>query len=407
MSTARRHQTLGNRATRAAALTVVLATGLGLGLVASAPAGAADRRGPSVSSGSGVLALDWGDLDKTPRAGRGDVVIMQSWEYPRIPQLRQDNPGVTILMYKDVSATVKEAESATGRFPSGVGYDDVAATHPEWFLRDRTGTIVEWSDWSGLYPMDIANRSYQATWSSNVLAELRQHDWDGVMMDDVLTWRSHSTFGDRVPTALPDDAAQYAATTSFLSRVGPRIKAAGYLAVPNVSVEWDNWRTTMADWTRYVSGWENEHFTNWQGDSARFSGADWQWKHDLAVWLADRDVPLYAVTYGSASDTVAQTFHRASWLLTWNGRTGASIFVPSELDASHWQPAATRSVGRPLGAARQLPNGTWIRRFSAGIVTVNPTTAPQTTNLGGTYRRGARRVARIQLAPSTAAILLR
>jgi Hypothetical glycosyl hydrolase family 15 len=357
-------------------------------------ASAARVGSPSWRTGNGVLTLDWGDLDKTPQAPRGDVVVMQSWEYSRIPALRKKHPGITILMYKDASAVVKEAESATGRFPAGMGYDWVAANRPDWFLRDRTGRIIEWSDWRGLYPMDIADRGYQQTWSRNVLAELRAHRWDGVMMDDVLTILSHDTVGDRVSTRIPDDQAQYAATASFLSRVAPQIRRAGYLAVPNLSIEWDNWRTALSEWTPYVSGWENEHFTNWPGQDGRFAGADWRWKLDAARWLAARKVPLLAVTYGPTRDRVGQTYHRATWLLSWNGRTGASVYVPDELDASHWLPAATRSVGRPLGPARERSDGTWTRRFARGVVAVNPTTQP-------------RRVLGVRLAPTTARIRTR
>ena len=343
-------------------------------VVTSAPAPAADPRpttarasAPTWGTGNGVLALDWGDLDKTPQAPRGDVVVMQSWEYPRIPALRKQHPDITILMYKDASAVVKQAESATGRYPAGMGYDWVAAQHPSWFLRDRTGQIIEWSDWRGLYPMDIADPGYQQTWARNVLTELRAHQWDGVMMDDVLTILSHDTVGDRVATRIPDNQAQYAATTSFLSRVAPQIRRAGYLAVPNLSIEWNNWQQALSEWTPYVSGWENEHFTNWPGQNGRFAGADWRWKLDAARWLAARKVPLLAVTYGPTTDRVGQTYHRATWLLTWNGRTGASLYVPDEPAASHWLPAATRSIGRPLAPAveRVGSNVVYVRR-SAG-----------------------------------------
>lgn len=373
---------------------------------AADPSAASARVGsPTWSSGNGVLTLDWGDLDKTPQASRGDVVVMQSWEYPRIPAMRREHPGITILMYKDASAVVKEAESTTGRFPAGMGYDWVAAHHPSWFLRDRAGTVIEWSDWRGLYPMDVASSGYQRTWAANVLGELRAHRWDGVMIDDVLTILSHDTVGDRVSTRIPTDAAQYAATESFLSRVAPQIRRAGYLAVPNLSVEWDNWRTTLADWTPYVSGWENEHFTNWSGSSDRFVGADWQWKFDAARWLAARQVPLLAVSYGPEDDRVGQVYHRATWLLSWNGRTGASIYVPDDNASSHWLPAATRTVGRPLGPAVRASHGTWTRRFTRGIVVVNPTATARPVPLRGTYTRGERRVRAVRLQPSTAVIL--
>lgn len=384
----------------AGVLAVVAAT-----VTVSVPAVATRLDSPRWASGNGVLALDGGDLDKTPELTRGDVVVMQSWEGARIPALRRARPGITILMYKDVSAVVKEADWATGRFPAGMGYDWALTHHPSWFLRDRSGQMIEWSDWRGLYPMDIADSGYQRTWTRNVLAELRSDRWDGVMMDDVLTILSHSTVGNRVSTRIPDDRAQYAATGSFLAHVAPQIRRAGYLAVPNVSVEYDNWEKAIPAWTRYVSGWENEHFTNTPGDSPRFSGADWRWKLDMSLWLAARDVPLLAVGYGPASDRVRQTYHRATWLLSWNGTTGASAYVPDEVESTHWLPAATRQVGRPLAPATEAGDGTWTRRFSGGVVVVNPNQGARNVALGGAYRRGDRLVRSVRLAPMTAAVL--
>lgn len=43
--------------------------------------------------GAGVLALNWGDLDATPDAWRGSYVLMQPWEYDRIPAYRDKHPA--------------------------------------------------------------------------------------------------------------------------------------------------------------------------------------------------------------------------------------------------------------------------------------------------------------------------
>jgi hypothetical protein len=143
-----------------------------------------------------------------------------------------------------------------------------------------------------------------------------------------------------------------------------------------------------------LSGWENEHFTNWPGQDGRFDGADWRWKFDVARWLAVRKVPLLAVTYGPARDRVGQTYHRATWLLSWNGSTGASVYVPDETASSRWLSAATKSIGRPVGPAVEAADGTWTRKFTRGVVAVNPTTQ-------------ARRVLGVRLAPTTATIRIR
>lgn len=352
------------------------------------------RPGPR-PSGTGTLALDWGDLDRTPAAaiGRGDYVVVQSWEHARLAALHRANPDLRVLMYKDVSAVVREPHES-GVFATGVGYAE--AERRGWLLTDGRGRRLEWSDWRGLHPVDVGRRDYQDAWLANVLTELRRHPWDGVMLDDTLTTLSHPTVGDRVSTQLPTDRAMYAATESFLRRVGPRLHRAGYLAIPNVTVAWDTWRSTLADWSRHVSGWENEHFVKWAlGRGPRFGGADWRWKARMAAWCARRRVPLLAVTYGSRGDRAAQTYHRATWLLTWNGVTGASIYVPEEPSAGHRQPVANAALGRPAGPHRSVAGGVHRRAYTRGTVLVNPTGRTRQVHAVGRLVRLAPRTARI------------
>lgn len=318
-------------------------------------------------------------------------------------------------MYKDVSATVKGAcpDTACTRddpiLPTGVGYHWAMDHHPGWFLRDASGQPIEWSDWPGLFPMDVGRRDYQDTWAGNVLGELKAHDWDGVLLDDALTTLSHTTFGDRVSPQMPTDAAMYAATDSFLARVGPQLRGAGYAAVANVAFQWDDWRSVLTDWTPYVSGWEDEYFVKWGlGPQARFTGADWRWKMQMSAWCARRGVPLLAVTYSAADDTAAQLYHRATFLLTWNGRTGASIFVPQEDSTDHWLPRATVEIGRPDGVRRVVADGVHRRDYTHGTVLVNPTTSARTVAVSGGYRTLAGRpVTSVRLGPASATILRR
>jgi hypothetical protein len=387
------------------ALLLLVATAVGIvlgaGRAADAPASAA-----APQRSSGILTLDAGDIVATPEAWRGSYVVLQPWEYARIPALRERNPGITILMYKDVTATRKDTHES-GLRSTGISFQEADARG--WLLTDVTGRPIEWSDWSGLYPANIGDPGYQRQWGTNVLAELRAHGWDGVMMDDTLTYLSHSTVGDRVATQIPDDEAMYDATESFLRRVSGRVQRAGYLAVPNLTVEWDTWRTVLEDWTPYVSGWENEYFVKWGLDRSgpRFVGPDWQWKMEMAAWCADRDVPLLAVTYSNRHDRAAQLYHRATWLLTWNGRTGASVFVPYEDEVDHWTRAATAEIGLPTQARRLVGDtGVWRRDYTGGTVLVNPTTRARQVDLGEGYRRlGGREVSAVWVAPQSGLVL--
>ena len=368
---------------------------------------AAPRPPHSPRPGTGVLALDWGDLDRTPEAADGDYLVIQPWEYDRIPAYRAANPGIRILMYKDVSATVDKPHG-TGLYPTGLSYSS-ADQHPEWFLTDAFGNRLEWADYPGLLPMDVGDTGYQDAWVDDVLTELQTHDWDGVMLDDTLTSLSHPTVGGLTSTQIPDDESMREATASFLSRVGPRLKDAGYLAIPNLTVDPAAWDSVVPDWSPYVSGWETEYFVKWGTDGEpRFEGDLWRSRLDMAAWCADHHVPLLAVTYGSAEDTETQKYHRATWLLAWDGTTGASVFVPEQPDAGLWQARANTDIGRPAGPRTRLANGVYLRPYSGGIVVVNPTSATRAVDLGGTYQRVRNQpITSVRLAPATAVMLRR
>ncbi|WP_372728083.1 putative glycoside hydrolase [Nocardioides sp.] len=374
------------------------------------------RTRPSASAGT--LALNWGDIQATPDAHLSNYVVLQSWEYGRIPELRRKNPDIRVLMYKDVSATVKRAcrTAPDGSctldnefLPTGVGYHSSLRDHPEWFLRDRGGRQLEWSDWPGLFPMDVGDAAYQRSWRTNVLHELRSYGWDGVLMDDVLTTLSHDVYDDLVSPTIPDDAAMYAATESFLAAVGPAIRDEGFEVIANVAFQYDDYVDVLEAWTRYVTGWENEYFVKWSlGAAPRFVGADWNWKMLMSAWCAERDVPLLAVTYSTKADRAAQDFHRATWLLTWNGRTGSSMFVPEEDHTDHWIPRATVEIGTPRGDRRHLRRGVWRRNYTEGVVLVNPTGARRVVRLHGRYRKAnGRVVTKVRLRPSSGIVLRR
>ena len=356
---------------------------------------------------AGIVTLDWGDIDATADAWRGNYLVLEPWEGARIPALKAKNPRLKVLMYKNV-ASVRKDSHESGIYSTGLSYREAQAGG--WLLSDPAGRTLQWSDWSDLYPTDVGATAYQDRWAANVLGELSSARWDGVMMDDTLTYLSHTTVGDRVSTQIPTDQAMYDATERFLSRVAGKVKAGGYLAVPNLTVEWNTWRGVVTDWTRYVSGWENEYFVKWGLDraGARFAGNDWTWKADMASWLAARDVPLLAVTYSNRSDQAAQLYHRATWLMTWNGRTGSSVFVPSEPDVNHWTAASTVEIGTPTQTRRVVgTTGVWRRSYTRGTALVNPTATSAVVQVtAGSRTLSGRPVNRVRV-PALSGMILR
>src|SRR3954454_24403665 len=96
------------------------------GSPAGSTAGSTAARTIGWNRSVGTLALEWGDLDANPRAGRGGYLVMQAWEYRRIPALKRANPHLRILMYKDVSAVVRTPD-ASGIYATGVSYAEAVA----------------------------------------------------------------------------------------------------------------------------------------------------------------------------------------------------------------------------------------------------------------------------------------
>ena len=198
-----------------------------------------------------------------PQAG-GDLsryryVILNSWDAPLLPALRAANPNLKALVYKNLSFTVTYGCSGGVDLPyqtTGVGYCDANANHPDWFLNDPSGARLNSSPFPSARMMDVGNPGYQAKWLSNVLADARSGGWDGVFMDDTNADMGYHLNG-RTIAKYPTTAAWRAATRSMLAAVGPALKSAGLLAMPNLYVPWASdydAQATWSDWLQFTSG---------------------------------------------------------------------------------------------------------------------------------------------------------
>jgi Hypothetical glycosyl hydrolase family 15 len=327
---------------------------------------------------------------------RYSYVILHSWQAGLIPQLKSANPSIKVLVYKDVAATLSYAchgGTDDARLPAGVGYCWAGANQPDWFLTDTTGARIEFCDFAGAWQMDVGRAAYQQTWLENVLADLRSAPWDGVMLDDVNqseTWHLCGRTIARYPTA----GAYTAATESFLSRVGPALRGAGYMAMPNIAL--DDWwsQDGLSRWDRWVSyssGAIQEYFSKWGHGTGRWltddgMHNDWSGRQALFSRTQAAGKPFVGVTYGPSDDVRSMRYARASFLLDWNGGSSALVFEPTTPEAqdpyfADW----TTEIGAPTGA-RVRVGVAWKRVFANGIVVLDPSpSTPQTVNLGGNY----------------------
>jgi len=176
-------------------------------------------------------------------AGRHDVAVLNAWETSAMEQLRRLNPGIRVLVYKDLAST-RDYPGAVDHgvdaafLPSGVGYAATDRAHPEWFALDNGGRRIEWSK---SYPhhwlMAVWNTAYQQQWAANVAAEVVREGWDGVLADNdmaTLGWYSNKLI-QGTHTQEESDQRLRDGLDRLVDVAGSSLVGAGKAFVPNIS----------------------------------------------------------------------------------------------------------------------------------------------------------------------------
>jgi hypothetical protein len=366
-----------------ATMLTVVAGALTIVTASASPAAAAG----SVSGGTGLLALRNGDLTATNPSSYG-VIVMNAWEYARIPAIKAANPGAKVLVYKDMSSTRSYAVrngADDALLPSGLGYAAADNAHPDWFLTDQNGRRIEWVGYPGHWWMDVGNESYTDAWINAVTTELVSHGWDGVMIDNAMTsaqWYLPS--GVSIPK-YPTDEAFVASTDRFLSVAGPRLRAAGLFVAPNFGGNTPN-MAQYRRWVGFTGGAEREYFGRWGLDGNGNGLIGWDWSHELEQQEAAQAAGLYlAVAYGRPTDVDFMRYARSSFLIGWDGGASSLLYTSptagvNSLSSSAW----TTDIGLPA-AGRYQSSGAWLRRYTGGITVANPSASTLTVPLGAAF----------------------
>jgi hypothetical protein len=339
--------------------------------------------------------------DYANTASRSKFVILQEWEYARMATLKAANPGLKVLMYKDLSAM----STSSGGYSGTAVTTNEAAAHPEWYLKNTSGQNFTFGAYNFLWAADIGNVDYQNRWAGNVSTQLKAHNWDGVFVDDTNpTMQYH--YNVTSVAKYPSDAAYSAATGSALALIGPRLQAEGKLVIPNFG-DWRNYRSTVGEWLKYVSGGMEEQFTkhDTSAGSGYFTGADWdaqlaglkQTQAMGKIWLG--------IAHSANNDAAAARYGWATTLLGANG--SASFALHPDYTTEQWFPEYDYDIGDATGQESKLSSGVHKRVFARGLVLVNPTNASVTVSFGARYHGSGLASARSAvMAPHTGLILL-
>jgi Hypothetical glycosyl hydrolase family 15 len=358
-------------------------------------------------AGTFSLALDTPATIPNPEqaAQRNSYVVLQSWETQRAASLKAANPNLAVLAYQNLSAIAETAHSG-GRSSSGVSYAE-AGEHPEWFLRDTHGNRISEVNYPWLWMADVGNSGYQQRWTANVLAVLQSGPWDGVMMDDTnATAKFHVSPVSRI-AAYPTNQAYQAAVGSMLAYAGPRIVAAGKLAIPNMGA-WHEYPEVVEGWLSYVSGGMDQNFVKWFPTAGAGYAGPHVWRRQLEEVEATQRMGkrFLAVTHVETSEGEARRYGWATLLLGADG--SAAYFATDDHAGEIWSSEYEASLGVPLAAASLEESGLWVRSFSKGLVVVNPTSSAHSAEFGGTYSGDGLTAAEVgTLQPHSALVLIR
>lgn len=324
---------------------------------------------------TGILRIATNSANFGLDGSRYSYAILNAWEGARIPALKAANPEIKVLAYKNAAFTRTDATAAQNS--CGVLYSWANANYPDWFLLDTNGNRVESAGYPGLWLMDVGNPNYQNSWEASVRPKVKAAGFDGVFMDDSNESAAYH-LGGRTLQRYPADSDW--PQDSFMAYVGPDLKAAGLLAIPNIALD-AYWKQSSLDvwdrWVGYCSGACQEYFSKWgQGDSMHFTD-DLGWHNDWSyrqAYLARTDPSkiFIGITYAPKSDARSQRYARASFLLAWNGGPSALIFEPTDPEAQDpWTDVWTVDLGQPL--TPKVQSGiVWMRAYERGWIAVNP-----------------------------------
>ncbi|HUZ53168.1 MAG TPA: putative glycoside hydrolase [Streptosporangiaceae bacterium] len=339
------------------------------------------------------------------------IVVLNSWDSRLIPVLKDANPRVQVWVYKNLSGIRSDdCTTATGQcgscpqgvadstfLSSGMGYCWVRHNHPSWLLRAAgTRQPLEFQGYPRIWETDYGNHAYQRQWIRNVLADVRDHGWDGVDVDNALTTADAYGLASKYPT----NAAVQAATYSALRIVGRALRHAGVASVFNVG-----YATTFPGlwerWLRQVAGLEQEFYLSFFTQPSA-AGSTWAAYEAEVLSCVTQHKSCWFHTGGHMASVTPRTrgYALASYLLAADSRQLLALGSGTPISRTPcWV------LGRPLGPAYRV--GAASRRdFAGGIALANPSMSRLSVSLGATYfDANEQAVSTVTLGPTSGAVL--
>lgn len=372
---------------------------------------------PRQSSAPGTFWLHWNsttvaaDVLET-EAKRRRFVLLNAWEGALARTLKAINPKLTVLVYKDASSTRSyDTKNSAAQVPAGLTYAWADANRPDWFLLDRQGRRLQYSNYSGHWQMDVGNAAYRETWAANVIAGSKGI-FDGVLIDNLL-WQGDDYHANVYPKKYPTDEALRSAYAGFLGVVGTRLRAAGLTVYGNLT----NARVHPGGWAQYMAYLDGAWDEWWLAlsDTNLLSDYAEGWRAQTNEILANEKAGKATLvqphhSFGSAGDP-AFRYALASYLMVAGPRSAITGIEKTDAygPPSPWRDEYGWDLGTPLGSYTEIARGVFRRDFEQGatIVNANPRgSSPVVIELDSVYTAEmGNRVTRVSLSGVTGTIL--
>jgi hypothetical protein len=305
--------------------------------------------------------------------------------------LRALNPNFLVLHYH---LSMWQSAPTTDFIVDGVSWGNdypSVDTHESWFWHNASNQRVP-SNADGKLLMNIADSGFQQYWATSLAAQVAAGEYDGVFFDSaspaLLQGECSNTDPRLAGTAARDTQFSELGNQSFISAwqtwisaLNAALLAQGTPLLPNTSA--------------FVTGWDNTDYSLSAGAFVEgfadrsFAVSDWQASTNELLKLSALDKIVILQNYlGDSVDVATRLYYLGNYLLVKGHHTYLDYFAGGPLE---WYPEWEIALGAPLSAAASVSelaaSGVYRRDFANGSVLVNPSAAPVTVALGGTYQR--------------------
>jgi putative glycosyl hydrolase-like family 15 (GHL15) protein len=267
----------------------------------------------------------------------------------------------------------------------------VVTMHEDWFWHNAAGSRVP-SSADGKLLMNVSVAAFRSYWADSLAQQVRAGDYDAIFLDSaspaLLQGECGGTDARLAGTAARDttlaelgNATWISGWEAWMSALSATLAAQGVPLIPNTgpfTTTWDNTNYAL------TPGIFSEGFAD-----TSFAESDWRASTNELLSLAAADKIMILQNYLSQSSDVAKRqYYLGNYLLVKGHHTYVDYFASGPLE---WYPEWGTDLGAPTTAAATqvsalLSGGVYRRDFVKGSVLVNPSPAPVTVQLGGTFQ---------------------